>query len=854
MFSNHPLFRMRVSPSMRLGFQAAAGAAESALGRVVLANKPSETIEAGRRRKGEGPSGRAEMPGRPSQSGGSGGGGGRPTSSGGGYSGGSRGGKARLPAGLVIALIVIYVLFSLFSGSSDETDEDTGSQDEIFWPTDVVDEESVLANTPEVEPTAAVAALQPTSGVRGEAETWTILLYQDADDGTLEQDIFMDLNEAESVGSDINVNIVAQIDRYAGGYQGDGDWTGTRRYYLTKDNDLFHVHSKVVDDLGEVSMSDPQTLVDFATWAIQTYPADNYVLILSDHGMGWPGGLTDPKPSSVRSTDYIFARGVQGNMMFTEDIDQALGEIRRQTGIDQFELVGLDACLMSHLEVYSALAPHARYVVNSQETEPALGWAYAGFLRALEDNPGMDGAELGRQIVSTYIEEDQRILNDEARLDFLRQGSPMNWLFGGPSDVNPQQLSQQIEKSVTLTAAEMDALPALMDNLNALAFALQSEDQAVVARARTYAQAYTSVFGKDVPPSYIDLGNFAELLLEESTTAEVRSAAQAVLDQVGRVVVAEKHGGQKSGSTGISIYFPNSQLYKTSLGGAQSYTQVVNRFAVESLWDDFLAFHYTRTGFEMDSAAAAVPASGTRVAAPGAGQIEVSAVELSPSTADYDQPITIQADLSGENIGYVYLFVGYYDPSSQSILVADQDYLESPETRQVGDLYYPRWNDDEPFTLKFTWTPSVFAINDGTQDVVALLEPARYGASAAEAVYTTDGFYTAAATGESRYARLYFSNGQLQQVFGFTGMEPTGAMHELSPQTGDQVTLIQTWLESDGSGGYQTVTENGETLTFGDQAFTWKELYAAAGTYVVGFVVSDLDGTEVQSFGTVQIR
>jgi hypothetical protein len=85
-------------------------------------------------------------------------------------------------------------------------------------------------------------------------------------------------------------------------------------------------------------------------------------------------------------------------------------------------------------------------------------------------------------------------------------------------------------------------------------------------------------------------------------------------------------------------------------------------------------------------------------------------------------------------------------------------------------------------------------------------------------------------------------------------MDSTGVMSEITPQSGDQVTLIQTWLESDRSGGPRQVTENGETLTFGSQMFTWKEHYAAPGDCVVGFVVSDLQGNERQTFGTVKVR
>ncbi len=47
-------------------------------------------------------------------------------------------------------------------------------------------------------------------------------------------------------------------------------------------------------------------------------------------------------------------------------------------------------------------------------------------------------------------------------------------------------------------------------------------------RARTYARSFTSVFGRDVQPSYIDLGNFAQLLKRESSSGSVAQAADRV--------------------------------------------------------------------------------------------------------------------------------------------------------------------------------------------------------------------------------------------------------------------------------------------------------------------------------------
>ena len=244
------------------------------------------------------------------------------------------------------------------------------------------------------------------------------MLYQDADDKILEKDIYIDLNEVEKVGSSDRVQIVSQLDRFRGGFNGDGDWTETRRYHVTQDDDLQRVRSEQVGKLGEVNMSDGAALVDFATWAMETYPADKYVLILSDHGMGWPGGWSDPAPGGAGDRGNPLSQ-VLKDQLYLHELDGALQEIRDRTGMDKFEIVGMDACLMAHLEVFDALAPHARYAVASQETEPALGWAYTGFLSALKDNPDMSGADLSRTIVETYIDEDQRIVDATARVTFL---------------------------------------------------------------------------------------------------------------------------------------------------------------------------------------------------------------------------------------------------------------------------------------------------------------------------------------------------------------------------------------------------------------------------------------------------
>jgi hypothetical protein len=410
-------------------------------------------------------------------------------------------------------------------------------------------------------------------------------------------------------------------------------------------------------------------------------------------------------------------------------------------------------------------------------------------------------------------------------------------------------------QGVTLTAMDLAAMPGLLDSVNDLAFALQSTSQPVVARARTYAQSFTSVFGSDVPPSYIDLGHFCQVLKQESSDSAVVEAADGVLASLSQAVIAEKHGPKKPGATGVSIYFPNSQLYGSPLAGPESYTAIARRFSDLSLWDDFLAYHYASRPFERTTTELVVPEPGTELRGPGAARIEVAPVTLSDSVASPGQPVVLSTDIRGQNVGYVYLWVGFYDQASNAIFVADMDYLESEETREIDGVYYPVWPESGEFSLAFEWEPLMYAITDGIDRVVVALTPQSYGAVYEDAVYTIDGTFTYADDGASRYARLYFREGTLQQVFGFTGENGTGAPREIIPQAGDTFTVLEKLMDLDQNGKVaQVATQTGGTLTFGDQMFAWQELDAAPGEYIVGFVVEDLDGNAFESYERVTVR
>ena len=836
-------------------------------------------VNAGRRRKSSSsPTTQAERPNRKPT--GSGSSSPRPTSSpysggssqtGGGYSSGSsssgsgglgglgglvgglasRGGSKRsCGGGLLGIIILVIVLFFLLRGCLGSSFlSDLTEYEEV--PT-----QSVPVYTEPTQPAQArvTSTPWPTAINTGEnsGQKWLVMMYQDADDQSLERDIMMDLNEMEMIGSTDQVMIVTQIDRFRGGYSGDGNWDSTRRYLVTYDDDLNNLGSELLMDLGEKNMGDANTLSDFLTWAIQTYPADKYILIMSDHGMGWPGGWSDPSPAQRdRSTNAPLVSAMDDDIIYLNELESALATAINQTGIEKFDLIGMDACLMSQMEVYTALAPYARYAVASEETEPGLGWAYSAFLSLMVYNPDVTTAEIAANIVDSYISQDQRVVNDQARAEFLAQNSS-----GGGWYVNrmsAEQLASQLEQNITLTAVDLQQLPQLLDALNQFSYHLQSVNQQAVAKARTYAQSYTSIFGSNVPASFIDLGHFAALTAKYAGDSNTRSQANNLLDAISRVVVAEKHGPTKPGSTGIAVYFPNSQLYSNSSTGMASYSVIAKSYSQASLWDDFLGYHYAGRKFTATAAEAVNVSRASQI--PGAGTITVSNISASASSVALGDYVTLSTTISGENIGYIYLFTGMVDSESNSIFVADTDYLESPTTGTEAGVYYPVWPDAQTFKLNFDFEPLVFTITDGTESGIALLNPVSYGASADQAVYAVDGTYTFTETGETRTAQLLFKDEYLFQVMGFVGNSTAGAASEITPNPGDTFTITYKWLDLDSNGSVSAISASeGDVLTFGSKPFQWKQEYLPSGNYLVGFLVADIDGNVTPVYTTITVK
>ena len=716
-----------------------------------------------------------------------------------------------------------------------------------------------LSAASQEEATTTEAAAPPAQpAAQGEAE-WTIMLYQDADDEILERDIMIDFNEAERVGSSSDVQIVAQVDRYGGAFDGMGDWTSTKRFYITQDDNLDEISSEELADLGEVNMADGQSLVDFITWAATNFPARKYALIMSDHGAGWPGGFGDPDPGGLGADDVFLVQSF-GDQLWLMEIDQALEQARAQAGIDQFEFVGFDACLMAQLEVFNALAPHARYTVASQEVEPALGWAYTSFLSELINSPTMDGAELGQHIVNSYIEQDQRIVDDTARQAFVSEA------YGYEGQTTSQEVAEASGKDITLTAVNLAAIPAVNAALDNLAASLVNIDPAITAEARAYTQAFTTIFDSELPSPYIDLGHFAQLAVELSGDPQVSAASAELNEAFSQAIVAEKNGPERPGATGIALYFPTSELF--GIGDNFGYTTVAGNFAAESKWDEFLNFHYIGTGSELvatspDSEPTEAPVdleqyggfvtseeqlNQVQQDAASVKPLQVAPLTLSAEIASIGQAVNLTTEISGDRLAYIYTFIGRILPEEELLVIEDRDFLFAEENNEVDGVVYPVWPEGS-VSVDYDWEPYIYAINDGTNSVRALLNPDTYDVETP--TYSVDGIYTFADSGEQRWAILYFRDGELTEVYGFTGEDAAnggGAPHEITPQPGDQFTVLEQGFNLSEQAESEDFSREGGTLIFGDQPFFVEEIPAPSGSYILGFIAEDVNGQTQEQY------
>ena len=381
---------------------------------------------------------------------------------------------------------------------------------------------------------------------------WTLLIFM-AGDNDLDQEGERDLAQMKSVDTGGRVNLVVQFDRAETG-------RNTRRYALRHGSSLV---SDGVENLGETNCGDPQVLEDFLLWGIREYPATRLMVVIWNHGGGTDD--TDHFASGMRAL-HVPAKPRRRQLFTTPQ--RVNGGTRRKIAVDNdaqdfldnielkrvfanvsavlkrpIDILGMDACLMSMVEIGWQLRGTVQFMVGSQDDEPGAGWPYHTLLGELAANPSMKPAQLAQAIVATYL------------------------VFYPP------------EQPVTQSACEIAKLPLVIAAVDALGKALLARldgstfDQAILA-----ARLQTRQFAN---PDFVDLHHLCGSLGARTADPEVQAACAKVQAALAQAVIADAHpAAAVTNAHGLSIYFPladRAPLYSTL------------DFTADCAWGAFLA-------------------------------------------------------------------------------------------------------------------------------------------------------------------------------------------------------------------------------------------------------------------------
>jgi hypothetical protein len=238
---------------------------------------------------------------------------------------------------------------------------------------------------------------------------------------------YQDIAEMEAVGSTPEVAVLVQLDTLS-------DREHTYRIYIRPS-----AEPRQIENIPEQNTGDPRTLRDFIVWGIENYPAENYAVILWNHGTGWKeddiyafarsrGVEIKASEDEVRSltrnhrrlsrafflssiTEVLQLDDEESRAICFDDssldfldnakLQQVFLEVEELTG-QKVNLIGMDACLMSMIEVAYQLRANGDYMVSSQEVEPMYGWPYTSILQHLTSHPEITAETLAKLIVQEY--------------------------------------------------------------------------------------------------------------------------------------------------------------------------------------------------------------------------------------------------------------------------------------------------------------------------------------------------------------------------------------------------------------------------------------------------------------------
>lgn len=149
------------------------------------------------------------------------------------------------------------------------------------------------------------------------------------------------------------------------------------------------------DLYGEASgdVGCPDSLTNYLKWAVTNYPADHYVLILSDHGGGYMPHDELPYELQTQNINEALTRGVVYDDEHNTSLSaKSIAGAVEKAGV-HLTAFYYDACLMNTAEYLFELAPVTDYVAASTFSVSAWGGKYLSLLEGFSQAKSKDDIE-----------------------------------------------------------------------------------------------------------------------------------------------------------------------------------------------------------------------------------------------------------------------------------------------------------------------------------------------------------------------------------------------------------------------------------------------------------------------------
>ena len=162
-----------------------------------------------------------------------------------------------------------------------------------------------------------------------------------------------------------------------------GEWGETYRYELTPYTTMGNYRENgYYKPASEVKLYEVETIKEFINWAKKTAPAENYIMMPTNHGGGFDLDEEQMPENEAQTRAIGYDDNQDGRGIPTKAFTQALKETNTH-----LKAVYWDGCMMSQLEVMTEIAPYCDYQFGGSHVQNALPRHSYAIVEALNTYP-----------------------------------------------------------------------------------------------------------------------------------------------------------------------------------------------------------------------------------------------------------------------------------------------------------------------------------------------------------------------------------------------------------------------------------------------------------------------------------